>query len=149
MQKLQRQFFYQLEKTIKNYRQFAQIQLRENGFNITVDQWLVLKTASENPGIAQVELAEMVFKDKASITRILDILISRGYIRKESSEYDKRQQQISITKKGKDLIEQVTPVVLQYRKEAMSGLTEEEIKITENVLKTIAENSLVKLENLV
>lgn len=41
--------FYTIEKAIKSYRQFAQRQIKEQGLDITVDQWLILKTISEHP----------------------------------------------------------------------------------------------------
>ncbi|MBC7862366.1 MAG: MarR family transcriptional regulator, partial [Bacteroidia bacterium] len=71
MEKLESVFFYHLEKAIKSYRQFAQNKLNSNALTITIDQWLVLKVLSDNQDITQTELAERVFKDKASVTRII------------------------------------------------------------------------------
>ena len=140
MKKLQRQFFYTLEESIKSYRQFAQHHFRKKGIDITVDQWLVLKTLSENPGITQAALGQIVFKDKASITRILAILKHYQYVQKEPHTSDKRQHHLKITLKAEQLIKQLIPTVRRYRKKALQGIPTEDIETTRKVLKAIAEN---------
>ena len=48
--------FYVLEKTIKQYRQFAQSNIDRAGIDITIDQWLILNVIQESPALAQFEL---------------------------------------------------------------------------------------------
>ncbi len=90
MERLEDVIFYTLDKAIKTYRQFAQRRLNEAGYDISVDQWLVLQAISETPGISQLEIAERVFKDAASITRIIDLLINKNYLQRESHSIDRR-----------------------------------------------------------
>ena len=80
MEQLNQSFFYTLEKAIKAYRQYFQAQLKNAGFGITLDQWLVLNMIVDFVGITQTEIAERVFKDKGSITRIIDLLETNGYV---------------------------------------------------------------------
>jgi MarR family transcriptional regulator for hemolysin len=51
--RLQDVFFYSLESAIKSYRRFAQARIEEGGFDITIDQWLVLKTIEESPAASR------------------------------------------------------------------------------------------------
>ena len=51
MEKLNDTFFYNLEKSVKTYRQYFQNQLKVHGFDITLDQWLILNTIIENQDI--------------------------------------------------------------------------------------------------
>lgn len=53
MEKLKDIIFYNMDKAIKSYRMYAQKKLKENGFKITIDQWLIIKTILENPAITQ------------------------------------------------------------------------------------------------
>jgi MarR family transcriptional regulator for hemolysin len=133
-------FFYHLDKAIKAYRQYAQIKLRENGFEITVDQWLVLKSVAENRDINQNELSEMVFKDKASVTRIIDVLVLYKYMSRELHPDSKRSNQLTVTRKGIKLLSDIRPFILKNRKHALKNISIDEIKTTERVLKIIAEN---------
>jgi DNA-binding MarR family transcriptional regulator len=83
MEKLSNTIFFQLDRAIKSYRQYAQKRLNEKGHAITIDQWLVLKTIMDQPDISQNEIAEFIFKDKASVTRIIDLLIKKGMLKTE------------------------------------------------------------------
>ena len=140
MEKLSTVFFYRLEKAIKTYRQHAQAQLRESGLNITVDQWLLLKALSDNPEATQNELAEAVFKDKASVTRIIDILVQSGWLEREEDENNLRRWRLKITRKGKALMEKVMPVVQKYRRTALKDISEADLQKAEKVLNAITAN---------
>lgn len=140
METLNNVIFYHLERAIKTYRQFAQNQIKSAGLDITVDQWLVLKTLSENEDITQNELADRVFKDKASITRIIDLLISGGYLSRKEHPETRRRFKLIITKSGKELVGKIKPVVVAYRKKALKHTNEQQIKTVEDFLKTIITN---------
>ena len=58
MEKLKDITFYNMDKAIRIYRNYAQKRLRDHGFRITVDQWLVIKAILENPDITQQEIGE-------------------------------------------------------------------------------------------
>jgi MarR family transcriptional regulator, transcriptional regulator for hemolysin len=133
-------FFYNLDKAIKAYRQYAQVQLKKNGFDVTVDQWLVLKSISDNSDIQQNELSELVFKDKASVTRIIDVLVAAKLLTRDSHPESGRRRQLSITTKGRKLLKDIQPYVLKNRKQALKNISEKEIAIAEKVLKTISSN---------
>ena len=72
--RLQDVLFYSLESASKAYRRFAQARLHESGVDITIDQWLVLKTIHESPDITLQKVGAAVFKDFASVTRIVQLL---------------------------------------------------------------------------
>lgn len=140
MEKLNTTFFYNLEKTVKTYRQFFQSQLRKNGFEITLDQWLMLHTILEYPEASQNEIAERVFKDKASVTRIIELLVQNGYLTREIHPTNRRKFQLGITDKGKQTIEVLKDLVVQFRSTALAGIPVEKIEETQALLNTIVNN---------
>ncbi len=128
MEKLDEVLFYTLEKSIKVYRKFAQAQILKKGYDITIDQWLVLKTLQENRLLSQNQIAELVFKDFASITRIIELLVQKQYVNRTINTTDRRKFELEITKKGIKMIEDIYPIVTENRKQALTGLTSGEIK---------------------
>lgn len=140
MEQLKNVIFYQIEEAIKTYRMYAQKQIKANGLKITIDQWLVLKSLKENPDCTQAELAEKVFKDSASITRILDLLVQSEYVEREINPNDRRKFNLSVTSKGESILADTYTVVLQNRKKALEGITENEIQIMSETLKKISQN---------
>lgn len=132
--------FYKLERAIKAYRQFAQRELRKAGFSITIDQWLTIKNISEHPGIKQNDLAERVFKDNASITRIIDILVKAEYLDRTVRNDDRRRTSLSVTLKGQRVIEAVERAVKRNRAKALSGVTQKDLELLAKIAGTITGN---------
>lgn len=140
MENLSKVIFYQIERAIKTYRMYAQKQIKAHGLKITVDQWLLLKSMKENPDATQAELAEKVFKDSASITRILDLLVKSGFVKREINPNDRRKSNLIVTEKGNKILADTYAVVLENRKTALNGISEDDIKIMNETLKKISKN---------
>jgi DNA-binding MarR family transcriptional regulator len=139
-EKLTSTFFYVLEKSIKTYRQMAQRTISDEFGSITVDQLLVLQTMNDHPELTQQQIAVAVFKDFASITRIIDLLVRKGFLKRSDHPTDRRRFELTVTSEGEDLLRLVRPRILKNRKIALEGITEEEFVITRKVLEKIAEN---------
>lgn len=142
MEKLNSILFYNIEKAIKSYRIFAQQQLIKNGFTITIDQWLVMKAISENPEMQQNEIAPFVFKDKASITRIVELLEKSGYLIKEPHKKDRRKLHLKVTQLGKQILIDVQSLIEKNRNHALENVSPEEIETMNTALIQIAKNCI-------
>jgi len=140
MEKLKDITFYTMDKAIRTYRIFAQKRLRDNGYKITIDQWLIIKAILENPGISQQEIGEKVFKDNASVTRIIELLVKSEYLDREVNQNDRRKSNLKVTVEGKRIIEKVHDLVLENRKTALAGILPEELEILNKTLKKIISN---------
>ncbi len=141
MEKLSNTFFYNLEKTVKIYRQFFLNQFKKHGFEITLDQWLILNTIIDYPEATQNEIAEMVFKDKASVTRIIELLVKNEYLTREIHPTNRRMFKLTITPKGQETLEQSKDLVQKIRRTALGEISDAEISTAQNILKKITENS--------
>jgi MarR family transcriptional regulator for hemolysin len=140
MEKLKDIIFYNMDKAIKSYRMYAQKKLKENGFKITIDQWLIIKTILENPAVTQQEIAKNVFKDNASVTRIIELLVKSEYLERKDHPDDRRKSNLVVTEEGKAIIIQVQNLVLENRKNALESITKEELETMNMALKKIIEN---------
>ena len=141
LEKLKDTVFYSVENAIKSYRQFGQRNINRTGLDITIDQWLVLKTLQDSPGISQQQLAALVFKDVASITRITDLLVKKGYLNRDFHATDRRRFELTITKEGRKIIDTLKPIVKNYRSAALNGITYSELELLHHTLKKIIANT--------
>ncbi len=146
MENLNEVIFYKIEKAIRIYRQYAQRQIRDAGFTITIDQWLTIESIIENPGIKQQDLAEKVFKDNASITRIIELLVKAKYLKRKVHKEDRRRTTLTVTKIGEEVVSNVNSVILQNREKALQGIDPDEMAIVDSILKKITENCRDKSE---
>jgi len=132
--------FYSLDKAIRSYRRMAQANLDRAGLAITVDQWLVLRVLLEHDDLTQQEIAERVFKDQASVARMLALLTKRGLLSAVPLVRDGRRTQLRVTPQGQQLLEAVEPIVLSNRALALAGISEEELALMRPLLERISQN---------
>ena len=140
LHRLENTVFYALDKSIKSYRQFAQRNIRNSHLDITIDQWLLLKTIKDHPDLTQKQIAAIVFKDYASITRMIELLVERDYLTRSFHDVDRRRYKLELTAKGKKVYEQLVPIVHQNRESALNGISDKEIKLLQKVLQKIIDN---------
>lgn len=140
MEHLSGVIFYKIERAIKCYRQFAQKRLTAAGLKITVDQWLTLSSIRESPGISQKELAARIFKDEASVTRIIALLEKAGYLSRIPHAPDRRRSKFTITRQGTALLRKARVVVSSYRSDALKGLPGSKLRTASAVLESISAN---------
>jgi DNA-binding MarR family transcriptional regulator len=131
---------YTIEQTIKEYRKICQKNIGKIVSDITVDQCLVLIILNENSDFSQKEIAELVFKDNASVTRIIELMVKNHYLTRDVNESDRRKFNLKITEKGKKTIDLLTPVIKQNRKTALDGLSANEIELLDKILSKIISN---------
>jgi DNA-binding MarR family transcriptional regulator len=131
---------YTIEQAIKEYRKVCQKNIQKVVSDITVDQCLVLIILNDNAKISQIEIARLIFKDNASVTRIIELMVKKDYLTRETDELDKRKTKLEITEKGKKTIVLLTPVFKLNRKTALDGLSSDEIELLDKILNKIILN---------
>jgi MarR family transcriptional regulator for hemolysin len=140
MERLEDILFYTLDKSIKSYRQFAQRKMIGAGFELTIDQWLVLKAILDNPEQNQQEIAEAAFKDFASVTRIIELLVKKGFLTRAIHPGDRRRFLLTPTAKAERELTQMRPVTEQNRNTALQGISKEQLAQLQEYLTRIIEN---------
>ena len=138
--KLEEVYFFLLERTVRQFRKYAQTLFAEQDITLSGDQWVVLKRISESEGTNQRELAELTYKDPASVTRILDLLEKQSLVRREPVPNDRRTYAVHLTNVGKAMVEKVTPLAIATRRKGLEGLSPEDHAHLKRILQKIYEN---------
>lgn len=113
---------------------------RQNGLEITPEQWTVLIFLWKKDGVTQQELCNATFKDKPSMTRLIDNMERQHLVVRISDKQDRRTNLIHLTKDGKSLEEKMRNLANQALMEALHEINIEELKVTQEVLKKIFHN---------
>jgi DNA-binding MarR family transcriptional regulator len=139
-EELYNSYSFLLDRTARKVKQYAQQKFKEFDFGITVDQWLLLKQLYANESLKQNELAELLFKDNPTLTRIIDLLCEKGLTIRKLHPTDRRSFQVALTKEGKKKVEQMKPKIKNIRLKAWEGLSQKDFTHFRKVLNTIYEN---------
>jgi len=91
-------------------------------------------------GMSQQQLGDATFRDKPSITRLVDNLEKLNLVKRVASKEDRRINMIYITPVAKDLQEKTMELANQTLNEALVGVTNGQIEIAKEVLQRVYEN---------
>jgi DNA-binding MarR family transcriptional regulator len=91
-------------------------------------------------GISQQELCNATFRDKPSITRLVDNLEKAGLVKRVASETDRRINNIFITKQAEKLQEKSMELAEETLNEALEGVPSDKIDICKEVLQIVYDN---------
>lgn len=117
---------FELEKTLHLMKRKIQDLFRENKFPITKDQWMVLERVAQIEGSNQKDIAKDTFKDPAALTRMLDILVEKGFVQRKASEKDRRTFDIYLTVEGGRLVNKIEPVLQAMAVFIEKGISKDE-----------------------
>lgn len=112
--------------------------LKEQGFDITPEQYGILVLLREEEGLSQKVIGDVLFKDKPNISRMLDALERKRLIMRQST--DRRSFAIFLTGEGKKLAEEILPIKRQLEEKTLQGLLVREIETLESIINKIYRN---------
>jgi DNA-binding MarR family transcriptional regulator len=126
---------------MKNYlRQFIQLKIKENNINLTFEMLEVLACLWTKDGIKQQDIANITFKDKSSMTKLVDNLEKRKMIRRTADAEDRRNKLIYLTKQGKQLQEKLHPWVFEMYSKASLKINATDIKNATTLIRKMNKN---------
>ncbi len=108
--------------------------------DITIEQWSVLYHLWKEDGLSQQQLCDATFRDKPSITRLVDNLEKLNMVTRVASKEDRRINKIYLTKEAADLQEQTMLVANQTLNEALAGVSNGQVEIAKEVLQMVYDN---------
>ncbi len=130
-------YSYLLDRTNRKIKQYAQNKFKEENFDITVDQWLILKNLSLDNDQNQSQLAEVTGKDHPTLTRILDLLCKKNLVERRASVDDRRSFIIHLKELGIQKQIEWAPKVAEIRTKAWENLSEKDYADLKRILNTI------------
>jgi DNA-binding MarR family transcriptional regulator len=110
------------------------------GLKVTIEQWSVLYHLWKQDGMSQQELCNATFRDKPSITRLVDNLEKLQLVKRVASGNDRRINLIYLTKPAQKLQEEAMRLAEATLNEALEGVPAERIEACKEVLQIVYDN---------
>lgn len=105
-------------------------------YNIAPEQRATLEIIKYEPDVNQTKIAQILAKDKTTISRTLSTLEKKGFIEKE--QFNKRTNLIKITSLGEKILKDSHNCVKDFRKNLYSNLNNEEVSKLIELLEKVA-----------
>lgn len=128
-------------KTSKMMNVYITDVFQQNNIQVTKEQWIVLKILHEDRnGIVQNDLAFITGRNKASLTRLINVMEKNKLAVRIASEEDSRKNLIYITETGKQLFLKMKPLMLESIKKMQDGISQDDISNIIKVMSKIQHN---------
>ena len=98
------------------------------GFDVSYEQWSILIHLYRRDGQTQQELSNIAVKDKAAITRLLNVLEKKNIVLRIPDRTDKRSKLVYLTNKAKEFRDDLMDLVEEMLAEAEEAVSSEEME---------------------
>lgn len=129
-----------LDRTTRLLKQHYLRAFREEGVDISTEQWVILDHLYTGGDSSQTDLANRTYKDAPTISRIIDKLARKRLVERRRFPNDRRRYQVGLTAEGHDTHQRIMPHVSQLRLRTWQGLTEQDYRQLQQLLARIREN---------
>jgi len=117
-----------------------QKKFKRASIDITIEQWSVLYHLWKEDGVSQQDLCDSTFRDKPSITRLVDNLEKLKLVKRTPSKNDRRKNLIYLTKEAQHLQDKTMAIAGETVNEALKGLSNTQIEVAKEVLQLVYDN---------
>ena len=113
---------------------------RNAGLEITIEQWSILYHLWKEDCLSQQELCNRTFRDKPSITRLIDNLEKLHLVTRVASATDRRINLVCLTDAARNIQQQTIDLANQTMNEALIGISKEETEVVKKVFQQVYDN---------
>jgi len=138
-QKLRDGFGGLIAQVARQWRRAVDLHLRQ--FGLTEATWLPLIHLARAPEpMRQKDLAASLVLDGSSVVRLLDQLEAAGLIERHEEAGDRRAKIITITSRGRAIVDRVEAASRDVRAATLEGLSDADIESATRVLDLVRQN---------
>ncbi|MDQ6970712.1 MAG: MarR family transcriptional regulator [Mariprofundus sp.] len=113
---------------------------KATGYNLTPEEADTLMIIRHCDALPQSRLANILGKDKAAVTRLMNALVKSGLVGRVQDEQDRRIVRAQITEEGKQAFVQVWPELKKLSDLALQGIATHDLHSMQKTLMTINAN---------
>jgi DNA-binding MarR family transcriptional regulator len=113
---------------------------REEGEEITPEQWIVLVRLWEEDGRTQTDLGASTYRDRPTMSRILDGMERAGLVERRGDPKSARVWRIHLTARGKTLRKKLVPIARDLVARTQHGIPDRDLVTTRETLSRMFEN---------
>ena len=137
---------YMLSRSRRVFKHQMAAEFKNKEIDLTFEQFVILKLLNSNAGFIQQDLADRLQKDKSIMVRHINCLLEHQFVVRTTNKEDKRKKNLTLTKNGVKILNRMDEVAVDVSNKLLSGISQKELEIFENVLTKIQENGDIEEE---
>jgi DNA-binding MarR family transcriptional regulator len=126
-------------------RKVVNTTLADTNLDIKLLHFEIMHVLKEEGTLHPAKIGEKLLVAKAQMTHLIDKLVAMGFVKREIGSDDRRTLNITLTNKGRAVLEEQDDLVINAMQENMSSLTDKELEDLSKSLRKLRD-ILFKLE---
>lgn len=126
-------------------RKLVMTTLADTDADIKLLHFEIMRTLQEEGTLHPAKIGEKLLIAKAQMTHLIDKLVERDFVKREMDPSDRRTLNITLTEKGKQVLEEQDNLVINAMRDNMSSLSDAELEALSNSLRNLRD-TLFKLQ---
>lgn len=129
-----------VSQTAYTIRKNIAMGFKEQDIDLTPHEFALINRLAIHLQLNQKALAELTYKDRPAVTRMLHRLINKGLVEKQINNDDRRAFLVALTDEGRKLRDRAVPIAQAVLTQGLKEITPDELEITISTLKRINGN---------
>ena len=124
-------------------KKYMAAMLRQQGVPLTPEQFMLIDLLWNHGEMTQQELADMMQKDKNSVTSLVDAIERKGFVVRRQNKTDRRSNTLVLTEKAELLKPGAKEKGISILDKILEGISEEELRAFLTTLRKLSTNMAV------
>lgn len=116
-------------------------QVYNSMFDLSVSEWRVMAALSSNNVLSAGEIVTRSSMTKVNVSRAIKNLHTKGFLKRDINDADKRFAALRLTKQGKEVFSTLLPHITRVEKNMFAGFTDIEIASLLSMMERIRANA--------
>ena len=143
---LSKKIAVELNLTGCKLKQYIAAMLRRQDVPLTPEQFLLIDLLWNQGEMSQQQLADLMQKDKNSVTKLVDAIEKKGFVIRHQNVNDRRSNTVVLTEKAQLLKNEAKTKGISILDAMLEGISEEELRTFLEILHKLNRNMTVTEE---
>jgi MarR family transcriptional regulator, organic hydroperoxide resistance regulator len=101
---------------------------------LSIPQFDVLSTLTEQEGLSQSDLAERLYVTKGNVSGLIDRLVDAGYVERRNAPGDRRSNALFLTRAGRNIAEEGIRLQKSFVSETLGQLPAGDLAVLDGII---------------
>lgn len=141
---LSKEIAVELNLTGCKLKQFLAAKLKQMGVPLTPEQFMLIDLLWNHGAMSQQQLADLMQKDKNSVTKLVDAIERKGFVVRQQNRNDRRSNILMLTEKANQLKPGAKQKGISILDQMLEGINENELRAFLETLRKLNINMTVE-----
>ena len=141
---LSKEFAVELNLTGCKLKQLLASKLKQMGVPLTPEQFMLIDLLWNHGEMSQQQLADLMHKDKNSVTKLVDAIERKGFVVRQQNKHDRRSNTLVLTERANQLKPGAKQKGISILDQMLEGINENELRMFLETLRKLNVNMSVE-----